>query len=280
MVRTAAPHDHDPPTVTTTAEREAFRRDGAVCVRRLFTPAEVALIERGIEANLAAPGPLAQVASPKGDPGFFVEDFCNWQRIAEYAELVRSSRLAQAAGELMGCQTVRMYHDHLLVKEPRTAQRTPWHQDQPYYNIEGRDNISAWIPVDPVSRAATLELIAGSHRGPWYMPRTFMTAQAKWFQPGDLAELPDLAADPDRYRVLGWDMEPGDAVLFHMLTLHGAPGVPGTGRRRVLSIRLLGDDVRHAPRPWQTSPDFPGLVAELPSGAPMDHPLFPVLWRA
>lgn len=30
---------------------EAFQRDGAVCVRNLFTPQEVALLETGIEQN-------------------------------------------------------------------------------------------------------------------------------------------------------------------------------------------------------------------------------------
>jgi hypothetical protein len=47
----------------------------------------------------------------------------------------------------------------------------------------------------------------------------------------------------------------------------------------VFSVRLLGEDIRHAPRQWRTSPDFPGLAAELPAGAPMEHALFPVLWR-
>ncbi len=61
-----------------------------------------------------------------------------------------------------------------------------------------------------------------------------------------------------------------------MLTLHAAGGV-GARRRRVLSVRFLGDDMVHAPRPWTTSPPFPGLVDELAAGAPMDHPLFPVL---
>ena len=68
----------------------------------------------------------------------------------------------------------------ILVKEPNTRQRTPWHQDQPYYNIEGSQNVSMWIPVDPVAREATLEFVAGSHLGPWLMPRTFMDQQAKW----------------------------------------------------------------------------------------------------
>ena len=82
---------------------------------------------------------------------------------------------------------------------------------------------------------------------------------------------------PDDATILGWELEPGDAVFFHMLTLHAAGGV-GARRRRVLSVRFLGDDMVHAPRPWATSPPFPGLVDELAAGAPMDHPLFPILW--
>jgi len=39
-------------------------------------------------------------------------------------------------------------------RNPAPRQPTPWHQDQPYYNIEGRQNVSFWIPVDPVSRAS------------------------------------------------------------------------------------------------------------------------------
>lgn len=44
--------------------------------------------------------------------------------------------------------------------------------------------------------------------------------------------------------------------------------------------RFLGDDMVHAPRRWTTSPPFAGLEDELPAGAPMAHPWFPVLWTA
>jgi hypothetical protein len=60
-----------------------------------------------------------------------------------------------------------------------------------------------------------------------------------------------------------------------MLTLHGAAGTKSM--RRAFSLRCLGDDMVHAPRAWRTSPEFVGLIDELPAGAPMDHPLFPVL---
>ena len=255
----------------------AFRRDGAVCIRGLLNATELRELHDGIEANLAAPSPRAKIASRPDDPGRFFEDFCNWQHIAAYRRFITDSPLARLAQRLMGSQTVRLYHDHLLVKEPGTRQRTPWHQDQPYYNIEGLQTVSMWIPIDAVPRASTLEFVAGSHLGPWLMPRTFMDHQARWFPEGSLADLPDIEADREAFPIIGWDVAPGDFVCFHMLTLHAAAGFAGPGRRRVFSLRFLGDDVRHAPRRWATSPEFPGLADELAAGAPMEHALFPKL---
>jgi ectoine hydroxylase-related dioxygenase (phytanoyl-CoA dioxygenase family) len=258
-------------------EIEAYQRDGVVCLRGILTEQDVDLCREGIAENMAHPSERANVASRPDDPGYFIEDFCNWQNNQYYHNFIFNSAAAAAAGLLMGSETVRLYHDHLLVKEPNTRAKTPWHQDQPYYNIEGFQNCSMWAPMDTVARSATLEFVAGTHKGPWLMPRSFMSNEAKWFPEGALADLPDIEADRSAFPIIGWDLEPGDAVFFHMLTLHAAGGV-GSGRRRVLSVRFLGDDIRHAPRSWKTSPSFPGLEAELPTGAPMEHPLFPVLW--
>ena len=255
----------------------SFRTDGCCVVRRLFDADEVDLVRTGIERNLAEPGPLFGVASRDDDPGRFVEDFCNWQRIDEYRRIAFDSRAADAAGTLMDSSQVRLFHDHMLVKEPGTRQPTPWHQDQPYYNVDRIQNISMWMPVDPVAPESTLEFLAGSHLGGWLMPRTFLTEQARWFPEGSLAEIPDIESDRESYDIRGWALEPGDAVFFHMLTAHHAYGVPGTNGRRAFSLRFLGDDAMHAPRPWRTSPQFDGLESELPAGAPMGHPLLPVV---
>ncbi|MFO1034983.1 MAG: phytanoyl-CoA dioxygenase family protein [Hyphomicrobiales bacterium] len=258
---------------------EFYQENGAIVIRKAFSSDHVALLEQGIAANMASPSGLAMVASRPEDPGYFIEDFCNWQRIAAYRTFLETSPAAEIAGQLMGCKTVRLYHDHLLVKEPKTVARTPWHQDQPYYNIDGFDNISMWMPVDPVAVEATLKFVAGTHKQGWMMPRSFMTNEAKWFPEGTLKDIPDVEGNPETYKVLGWALEPGDAVFFHMLTLHGAGGVGGGNRRRVVSFRFIGDDTTFAPRPWRTSPPFAGLDKELEKGAPMVNPLFPVLWE-
>jgi ectoine hydroxylase-related dioxygenase (phytanoyl-CoA dioxygenase family) len=236
----------------------------------------IALLRQGVDENLAHPSPRAKIASRPDEPGRFVEDFCCWRENPAYRRFIFESGLGEIAAGLMASRTARLFHDHMLTKEAGTLASTPWHQDQPYYNVEGRQTVSFWIPVDPVSRAASLEFVAGSHLGPWLMPRSFRDAQARWFPEGSLADLPDIEADRASFPILGWALEPGDVVAFHMLSLHSAGGADR--RRRVFSLRFLGDDAVHAPRAWTTSPDFPGLEAELPAGAPMDHPLFPIVW--
>ena len=70
--------------------------------------------------------------------------------------------------------------------------------------------------------------------------------------------MPDPDAEPEKYRVLEWSMQPGDAVAFNFRTLHGARGNAGAQTRRALSLRFIGDDARYAERPGKTSPPFPG----------------------
>jgi ectoine hydroxylase-related dioxygenase (phytanoyl-CoA dioxygenase family) len=258
----------------TEAHTEAFQRDGVALLSGLLTPAEVEALRAGVERNLADLGPLGMNATKPGEPGAFVEDFRNWQRIPEYEQVFRGSALAPAAGALMRSGSVRLFHDHLLVKEPGTLDRSPWHQDQPYYSIDGRQTISFWLPLDPVSRPSTLEFVAGSHTGKWYMPRSFVKGTPMVFEEGTLEEVPDVEADRAAWPIVGWAMEPGDAVAFNMLTLHAAAGSPT--RRRVVSLRLTGDDVRWAPRPHRTSPPYPEV--DLNAGDALEHAVFPLLW--
>lgn len=260
-------------------EARAFQRDGACVIHGLLTDRELERLAEGVEENLAAPSERAVEGGGHTGTGRFFEDFRNWTRIPAYEEVIRGSRIGAVAGALTGSRAVRLHHDHLLVKDPGTTIRTPWHQDQPFYDIDGHDTVSLWIPLDPVPRESTLEFVAGSHAtGTWYMPRGFFDDRPMVFEEGTLEAVPDVEADRDAYTILGWELEPGDAVAFNMLTLHAAGG--SRNRRRAFSVRLVGDDVRLAARPHPTSPSFPELDGALAPGDPLEHPLFPVLWTS
>ena len=109
------------------AQIDAFQDDGAVVLRALLTPSEIALLQSGIEQNLAHPSPRAKVASDPDDPGWFIEDFCCWQENAHYRRVIFESALGRVGAALMRSRSARLYHDHMLTKEPGTRQRTPWH---------------------------------------------------------------------------------------------------------------------------------------------------------
>lgn len=111
------------------------------------------------------------------------------------------------------------------------------------------------------AKDSSLIFLAGSHKGEWYLPTTFLSEQAKWFPEGSLSTVPDIDADPSSFELLQWEVEPGDALAFHMLTLHGSKGTTDT--RRAFSVRVMGDDMVHAPRAWRTSPECVGTRAHL-----------------
>ena len=185
--------------------------------------------------------------APADGSGEFVEDFCRWGDIPQYRAVVEASGMGRAAAELMGTGEVRLFHDHMLVKEAGSSIRTPWHQDQPYYCIDGSKTISFWIPLDPVSRSATPEFVAGTHSGAWFMPRSFLAGNALVFDEGTLEEVPDIEADRDAFPILGWAMQPGDAVAFNMLTLHAAGPADSRRRARLVPADRRGRPLRPAP---------------------------------
>ncbi len=254
---------------------ESFRRDGAVCLRDVFDEPWVRLLARGVKRNLADPGPHAKHYSPPGGAGFFFGDYCNWRRIEEYRRFVFDSPAASIAGQLMQSDKVNFFHEHVLVKEPKTAERTPWHHDQPYWAVDGNQVCSLWIPLDPVAEDVCVEFVAGSHRwGTRYAPRRFVDHAD---HPGAEGEaVPDIEARRCEFEILRWSLEPGDCIGFHALTLHGAPGnASPVRRRRAVATRWTGDDARFVRRAGFMSPPFEDV--DLQPGAVMDSDSFPVV---
>jgi ectoine hydroxylase-related dioxygenase (phytanoyl-CoA dioxygenase family) len=242
-------------TIVTDQMVEDFQRDGAVLVKGLWKD-WVEPLRAGIERNMTEPGPYGAENLKPGEGGRFFDDYCNWTRIPEFETVIKGSDVAQVAAKLMGSTRVQMFHDHVLVKEPGTSKPTPWHQDGPYYFVQGRQTVSFWSPMDPV-KEASLRCVAGSHRWEKEVLPTRWLAETSFYPDSD-KYMPVPDPDAEGMRVLEWQMEPGDAVAFDYRTLHGARGNTTSSRRRAFSLRLLGDDARYVTRPGRTSPPFPG----------------------
>ncbi|MFQ5983877.1 MAG: phytanoyl-CoA dioxygenase family protein [Woeseiaceae bacterium] len=166
------------------------------------------------------------------------------------------------------------FFDQLFVKEPGCEVPTPWHHDLPYWPLRGNQICSIWAPFDPVtSLSSGLEFIRGSHRWPQNFKPQAITKGAIDAEESGLEDMPDIEAHRDEYDIVSWDMAPGDLLLFHGRVVHGAGGNASVDtRRRAISTRWAGDDIRWDPRPgtlrllWE--PD-------LQPGAPLGGTIFP-----
>ena len=252
---------------------ETFQRDGVVMIRGLFGD-HVDTLRAGIERNMDKPGPYAAENLKAHETGRFFDDYCNWQRIPEFREVIKHSPAAEIAADLMQSETVQLFHDHVLVKEPGTSKPTPWHSDGPYYFVEGTQTVSFWSPLDRVTDAS-LRCVAGSHLWPKPVLPTRWLAETS-FYPNEDDYMPVPDPDAEGMPIVEWPMEPGDAVAFNFNILHGARGNETTQRRRAFSLRLVGDNARYTERPGHTSPPFPGH--SMKEGEKLREDWFPRIW--
>ena len=264
---------------TDTAAIERFQADGATVLRGVFE-AWVEPLRAGLERNLRAPQDYAFPceSAPSGEPGRFFDSYCNWLLIPEYLDHVTRSCAASMAGQLMRSQRAQFFHEHAFCKEPGTQRATPWHQDLPYYCVDGTQTVSLYVSLDEVPAEVAVRFVKGSHQwGRLFYPRVFLDGAEFNTNEAVLEPVPDVDARPRDYDILVWDLEPGDVIAFDFRTLHGTTAGRVEGRRRALSTRWLGDDVTYCERPGETSPPF--LDIGLEHGDRMREDWFPVIWR-
>lgn len=259
----------------TPREVDVFQTDGVLLLKGAFAD-WVDALRRGVEANMSAPSWRQRSIRPEDGTAAFFQDFCNWSGIPEYRRFVTESPAAAIAGTLMRSRTARLFHEHVLVKEPGSSVVTPWHHDMPYYCVDGTMTCSLWIALDRVARDCTIEYVAGSHGwGRVFRPERFNRSP---LNEGDVRErIPDIGNNRADYDIRGWAMEPGDAVAFTFWTVHGAPANRSKERRRAFSVRWVGDDAVYTERGIH-SPPFPDLG--LKTGEPLAGEQFPLVWRA
>jgi len=263
-------------TAITQEQIDEFQQNGVILLKGVFRN-HVEVVRQAIEENKANPSWRERTYNPDDGGAPFFQDYVVWNQFDGYRSLVKESLMAEMAAQLMQSTTARIFHDHILVKEPGNSIVTPWHQDQPYYLVEGQQTVSFWVPLDPVPRDRTIEYIAGSHK--WdknFRPDRFDGTPL--FEDDNSEQVPDVNAQRDQLNIVGWAVEPGDAVAFSFRTLHGAPANASPTRRRVVSMRWVGDDATFAERPGKTSPAFPDLAYT--PGTPFEGEEFPVIYKA
>jgi len=267
-------------TITITEDDiRRYEEDGVVCLRGQF---DAAWCQRMHDASMrymaAGEGRTRVVDRPDETGKFFSSVFMSGSD-PDFRAFRDESPAAQIAATLMRSDAVRFWYDQLFIKEPRTVAPTQWHHDLPFWPFLGEHLVSIWVALTPVTRESSgLEYIAGSHKwGITYRPITPDEDPA--FDNPDLPVCPDFSQrrDDPSLTFLSWDLEPGDCICHHPMTVHGAgPNRSATQRRIGLSIRYFGDDVRYDPKPYTVK--LPTEPTCAPGAYPADDSLFPVIW--
>lgn len=255
-------------------EIATYRRQGVVKLPQIFPFDWIEHLREATDAAMANPGPYAEEYAKGG--GRFYGELDVARRLDSVWAFVQHSPAAAIAGAVMEASRVNFFYDQLLVKEPGTAERTPWHQDQPYWAVSGRQVASIWLPLDPVSKGASLQYVTGSHEWGEHNPQHFSDGSP--YEGTDLPSLPDIDGEPERYDILSWDMQPGDCLVFQAMIVHGSQGnLSASTRRRALATRWTGDDARYCIRAGETG--YPPFDPGLNHGDRMSCDAFPEVWR-
>ena len=268
-----------------------FHEDGVVLLSGMFDREWIDLLNRGLTVNCEDPTNRSRVWDRDAEGRTMFWDSQAWQRIDEYQQFIFDSPAAAIAGSLMQATKINFFFDAVFVRSPGSQFETPWHQDEPYWSVEGYDTCTIWMPLVPVKRDNALAFVPGSHR----LESNFYQYNFGELNPDGKTEvdqvdfsrvsqttLPDIKADPNSFGVTSWDMQPGDCIVFNSRIIHGGSGKLDNDRDlRVFTTKWLGDDARIKFRACGMDPDHSAIMTEY-GLKPGDRPgtdLYPKIWQ-
>ena len=241
----------------------AFAADGFVHVPAAVDAEGVAAVLDAVDKLQATPSRHGANVTRDGDPGAYFLDRYLYSTNPTFAGFVERLGLAELAADATRSESIRLYFDQVFVKEPGTQEEFSWHQDRPFWAIDGTQICSTWLALTAADAAGSaLEFVRGSHLwGVDYRPDypamrgadPAVAEQHLW--PGIEEHLRsyeatvlDFEDHPERYEVCSYPVEPGDVLLFDYRVVHRSRGNSAAHRRAAVSWRWLGDDATWSPK--------------------------------
>jgi hypothetical protein len=221
------------------AAARTLEDDGVVHLPGAFTGEALARLEEAVEWSYANPSETAKRFYPDRPETFF-ED-----RGHNHAGVTREVGLDTMVRALWDTEDLWYMGEQLFKKEGGHSRRTPWHQDTSYLRMAGSQMIAAWVTLDALPARHCLEFVRGSHKGTLYNGSAFADRDDTdpLYKNSPLPRLPDIQANREAFDIAGWDVTPGDLIVFHLGVLHGGGGTEPGLRRRTVSMRFMGPNV-------------------------------------
>jgi ectoine hydroxylase-related dioxygenase (phytanoyl-CoA dioxygenase family) len=184
------------------------------------------------------------------------------------AELIRLPAATVPCAQLLAVDALRFWHDQVFAKPPHHPGVVPWHQDYSYWTrTVPACHITVNIMLDDAdAESGCLAFVPGSHR--WgLLPKLPFDAP--------LAAILPLLPPGAEFLPVTAPLRAGQATIHHSHTLHGSDRNRSDRWRRAAVLNYMGAHVRVADG---SRPLLHG-VPLLPTGAVVDGPDFPIVWR-
>lgn len=246
----------------------AFRQDGFVKTEGALTAQELSKFAAAVDAEVAARTAADQraVSEKSTYEQSFIQCMRLWETSAEIRALSCHAGLAGMAAQLLGVDSLRLWQDQALYKEPGGRETTA-HQDVTFWPIGTAPLVSAWIPFDAVTRNnGAMAYVPGSHRA-GALKTVDITHQST---PYDILSDPKLGGLTPHWV----SVDPGAVVWHHGCTVHQAAANHSAHARRVFTVVYVASDAERV-KPW---PCFPLDREGITVGATLQGAGLPIVW--
>lgn len=189
----------------------------------------------GAEGSLAAQLPgrdrfTRLLATPglSGDPALdrHLDDLLTYK-------LCTAPAIIERVAALLG-PDILLWHSRYFDK-PAGGPPIPWHQDAPFWNMEPRNCVSAWLALDDVYHGnGCVYVVPGSNQ--LQLPQIPSEGTGRFGRKADITGCDVSAAIP-------LAMPRGEFYLFHAWLLHRSDSNPGSAPRLALSMQFIPPDV-------------------------------------
>lgn len=204
----------------------------------------------------------------------------------EILRFAKESGIAPTIAGVIGTRSLRFWYDNTFIQEAgfKNAELagSPYHSDASVFPFNGEQNPSVWVALTPVLKdTAPLTCLRGSHKTRLrYRPPVYERKGVPL--PDGFSEAPDWESQvaSGEWEEVWYEMEPGDTLLIHPDTIHGAPPASDEAPKRIgFSSRWAGDDVRWYKHDFAM--DIPDLDYEsVANGSALSGELFPLVWES
>ena len=255
--------------------QEVFVRDGVVLLSGLFEGDYINRLSSALEFARDNPSPMARETKDREGNTIFFTDFFTYKKNLIIRSILQDRDFTDLIAQVSGANELRLFHDHILIKTG-DAPETPWHQDRPYYLVDGPISFSVWMTPDFVPVSESLAFIRGSHGlNREFAPVSFedggVIGSNASFEQLTSTEIESMS----RAGVLTFSLQPGDGLMFDNRIIHKAMRGNVQANRRALSIRFVGEGAFLTENVVNPTPPFHRMGLRVLEGQPLPAAWFP-----